>query len=245
LRRIGGERWIGGLFDSVLVELRAAEGGDDAKLLVNELFQIYVRWCRRCGFEMEVAYSVAAAGGFSYLEFVATGPEACDIFAEEAGGHRFQRVPPTEKRGRRQTSTVTVAVLPMRGSSPMTLDDNDLEWDMHTGTGPGGQHQQRSLTAVRLRHLPTGVEVNCQDNRSQHRNKERALEILKARLFAREAAEKDAADNRSRRGQIGSGMRGDKIRTYRFQDGRVVDHRTGRKARLSEILAGNLDALRK
>jgi len=235
----------GGLFDSALVEIRAAEGGNDAKLLVNELFQIYTKWCRRRDFDVEITYAAEAAGGFSRLEFVATGPGACDAFMDETGGHRFQRAPPAEKRGRRQTSTVTVAVLPMRESSLIEISDSDLEWDMHTGTGPGGQHQQRSLTAVRVRHLPTGIEVNCQDNRSQHRNKGRALEIMKARLHAEAQAEQDAEENRKRKGQIGSGMRGDKIRTYRFQDGRAVDHRTGRKVRLSAVLEGDMDAFRK
>lgn len=231
--------------DRVLVEIRSGEGGNDAKLLVNELFQIYMKWCKRHDFDVEITYSAEAAGGFSRLEFVATGPGACNAFFDEAGGHRFQRVPPTEKKGRRQTSTVTVAVLPIRESSSLKISEDDLEWDMHTGTGPGGQHQQRSLTAVRLKHLPTGIEVNCQDNRSQRRNKDRALEILKARLHAAAKAADEAKANRKRKCQIGSGMRGDKVRTYRFQDGRAVDHRTGRKVRLSEVLSGNLDAFRK
>jgi peptide chain release factor 1 len=226
------------------VEIRSAEGGDDSKLLVNELFQIYCRWCQKRDFEVEILDSVAVKNGFSRLEFSAEGENAYEAFLFEAGGHRFQRVPPTEKRGRRQTSTVTVAVLPMVGETELSVDDNDLKWETKKGGGHGGQNMQKNETAVVLRHIPSGLVVCCQDERSQDRNKRRALEVLRARLYAKVMRESSDAENAVRKNQVGSGERGDKVRTYRFQDDRVVDHRVGKKIRLAEVLAGNLDALR-
>lgn len=231
----------GGVFDQVVVEIRSAEGGDDAKLLVGELFQIYTKYCRSRGLEIEISDAAESGKGFSRLEFIASGRGAKAAFLKEAGGHRFQRVPPTEKRGRRQTSTVTVAVLPMVSKKEFRIDERDLLWETKRGSGSGGQHRNVTDSAVRLVHLPTKVEVNCQDERSQHRNKEKALEILRARLFALQQSKAAAKENRTRRDQIGSGERGDKIRTYRFQDGRAVDHRTGRKVRLEDVLSGSLD----
>lgn len=229
---------------ATLVEIRSAEGGDDAKLLVNDLFQIYCRWCQRRGFEVEILDSAPVKGGFSRLEFSVEGEGAYEAFLFEAGGHRFQRVPPTEKRGRRQTSTVTVAVLPMVGEAEQSVDPDDLEWETKKGGGHGGQNMQKNETAVVLRHKPTGLVVCCQDERSQHRNKARALEVLRARLYAKQLKESSDTENRQRKAQVGSGQRGDKVRTYRFQDDRVVDHRVGRKIRLADVLDGDLDALR-
>jgi len=182
--------------------------------------------------------------GFSRLEFLAVGPQVYELFLNEAGGHRVQRIPPTEKRGRRQTSTVTVAVLPMVSEIEQSIDPADLEWETKKGGGNGGQNMQKNETSVRIRHIPTGITVVCQDERSQHRNKERALEVLRARLYAKILQDSSSEENAIRKAQVGSGQRGDKIRTYRFQDDRVVDHRSGKKARLSDILAGDLDLLR-
>lgn len=211
---------------------------------MNDLFQVYCRWCQRRGFEVEILDSAPVKGGFSRLEFSASGEGAYEAFLFEAGGHRFQRVPPTEKRGRRQTSTVTVAVLPMVGEDELAIDPDDLEWETKKGGGHGGQNMQKNETAVVLRHKPTGLAVSCQDERSLHRNKERALEVLRARLYAKRLKESSDAENKQRKAQVGSGQRGDKVRTYRFQDDRVVDHRVGRKIRLADVLAGDLDALR-
>ena len=213
-------------------------------MLVNDLFQVYCRWCQRKGFEVEILDSAPVKGGFSRLEFSAEGEGAYEAFLFEAGGHRFHLVPPTEKHGRRQTSTVTVAVLPMVGEDELGIDESELAWETKKGGGHGGQNMQKNETAVVLRHLPTGLVVCCQDERSQHRNKARALEVLRARLYAKRVKESSDAENAQRKAQLGSGQRGDKVRTYRFQDDRVVDHRIGRKVRLTDVLAGDLDALR-
>jgi peptide chain release factor 1 len=224
-----------------LVEIRAAEGGNDAKLLVEELFQVYIRWCRIKNLKLEMLYAAdAEVGGFSRVEFITSGTGAFNAFASEAGGHRFQRVPPTEKRGRRQTSTVTVAVLEMIDDVDLKINQSDLEWEFYIGSGPGGQHKQKNETAVRLKHLPSGIVVNCQDSRHRHRNQERALEILRAKLGNKIKCEQAEKENKDRKKQIGSGMRGDKVRTYRFQDDRAIDHRTGKKVKLSKVLNGDL-----
>lgn len=211
---------------------------------MNDLFQVYCRWCQRKGFAVEILDSAPVKGGFSRLEFSASGNGAYEAFLFEAGGHRFQRVPPTEKRGRRQTSTVTVAVLPMVGEEELSIPESDLDWETTKGSGAGGQNRQKNETAVRVRHVPTGTVAYCCDERSQHRNKAKALEVLRARLYARMLRESQDTENAARKAQVGSGQRGDKVRTYRFQDDRVVDHRVGKKIRLSEVLAGDLDALR-
>lgn len=213
-------------------------------MLVNDLFQIYCRWCRRRGFEVEILDSAPVKGGFSKLEFSVEGKGAYEAFLFEAGGHRVQRVPPTEKRGRRQTSTVTVAVLPMVDEVELSIDPSDLEWETKRSGGHGGQHAQKNETSVRVRHVPTGIEASCEDERSQDRNKRRALEVLRARLYAKAMKESSDAENAARKAQVGSGQRGDKVRTYRFQDDRVVDHRVGKKVRLADVLDGDLDALR-
>lgn len=211
---------------------------------MNDLFQIYCRWCKRKGFEIEILDSAPVKGGFSKLEFSVEGVGAYEAFLFEAGGHRVQRVPPTEKRGRRQTSTVTVAVLPMVSEEELAIPDSDLDWETTRGSGAGGQNRQKNETAVRVRHVPTGTVAYCCDERSQHRNKARALEVLRARLYAKNIQESQDAENAARKAQLGSGQRGDKVRTYRFQDDRVVDHRVGKKVRLADVLAGDLDALR-
>jgi len=229
---------------TALIEIRAAEGGMDSKLLVGELFQIYCRWCQRKGFEIEILDSAPVSNGFSRLGFLAKGENAYEMFLFEAGGHRVQRVPPTEKRGRRQTSTVTVAVLPMVGEEELAILESDLDWETTKGSGAGGQNRQKNETAVRVRHIPTGTVAYCCDERSQHRNKAKALEVLRARLYAKMMRESQDIENAARKTQVGSGQRGDKVRTYRFQDDRVVDHRIGKKIRLADVLDGDLDALR-
>jgi peptide chain release factor 1 len=226
------------------VEVRSAEGGDDSKLLVNDLFQIYCKWCRMKGWDVEILHSMPVKGGFSKLEFSVSGEGSYEGFLSEAGGHRVQRVPPTEKRGRRQTSTVTVAVLPMVGEDEFEICESDLEWETTKGSGPGGQNRQKNETAVRVRHIPTGVVAYCADERSQHRNKSKALAVLRARLYARKMQESLDVENAARKAQVGSGQRGDKIRTYRFQDDIVTNHLNGRKARLTDVLSGNIDTLK-
>lgn len=177
-----------------------------------------------------------------FVSFRVSGTAAEKLFQNEAGGHRWQRVPPTEKRGRRQTSTVTVAVLTESGSQGFELDESDLEWDTMRGSGPGGQHRNKTDSCVVLKHVPTGLTVRI-DSKSQHRNRELALKVMKARLFQREQEERSSKENDIRQDQLGSGMRGDKRRTYREQDDRVVDHMTGKRASLKRVRRGEIELL--
>jgi peptide chain release factor 1 len=171
--------------------------------------------------------------------FRAEGPRAAHLFRHEPGGHRWQRVPPTEKKDRIQTSTVTVAVLREPSETEWVPRPSELEWRTTKGSGPGGQHRNKTESAVILTHLPTGLTVRCEAERSQHRNRELALKVLRARLA--EAAQQGAATraNAERRQQVGSGMRGDKVRTVRERDGQVTDHRTGHRLRLSDYRRGD------
>lgn len=181
------------------------------------------------------------------MKFVVKGKNVYNEFLPEAGGHRFQRVPPTEKRGRRHTSTITVAVLPettVYMGEPYRLDNTTLEWEFFRSSGPGGQNVNKLETGVRVRHIPSGMTVVCQDERSRRQNQKKALQILHQR-FA-EKIKKDSLNNKNkdRKEQVGSGQRGDKIRTYREQDDKVKNHLNGKKVRYSDILSGNIDKLR-
>ena len=167
-----------------------------------------------------------------------SGQSATDTFAHEAGGHRWQREPPTERRGRVHTSTVTVAVFPEPEPAQLNLREADLRWITRRGSGPGGQARNKLETAVELTHVPTGLVVRCQSERSQLQNKRSALAVLRARLHARTMTAAADAENAARRAQVGSGMRGDKRRTIRVQDGQVHDHVTGRRWRLADYLRG-------
>jgi peptide chain release factor 1 len=171
------------------------------------------------------------------------GKGAKKAFAQEGGGQRHQRVPPTEKRGRVQTSTCTVAVLPVPTETEIYVDPRDLEWSMMRGSGAGGQARNKTSSAVLLKHLPSGLAVRCESERSQLQNKETALSILRARLLESATHAETEGRNKARRGQLGSGMRGDKARTYRHQDDVVTDHTTGKKAQLSRVLRGFLEDL--
>ncbi len=233
---------MGGCFsNSVLVEIRAAEGGNDAKLLVRDLFQIYLKWCKINNFKSEISYKSENSGkGYSIIEFIVTGKDVYTAFISEAGGHRFQRVPPTEKRGRVQTSTVTVAVLQLKEYN-FFIDEKELRYETKKGSGAGGQHKNVTESAIKVIHIPTGITAECQDERSQHKNKRQALKILRARLEALDKKDNQLKENSKRKKQIGKGARGDKIRTYRYRDNRAIDHRTGKKVSLSKILNGNLN----
>lgn len=175
---------------------------------------------------------------------VAKGKGAQAFFSGESGGHRFQRVPSNEKRGRTQTSTVTVAVLGASISSGVTLPRKDIHFDTFAAGGPGGQHQNKTASAVRAKHLPTGITAICRNERCQHRNKARAVDILQAKVAAQVERARKGSRDAKRRDQVGKGLRGGKIRTYRVRDDRVMDHSTGKKTRLSKLRRGDWSDLK-
>lgn len=226
------------------MDIKAAEGGDDSKLLVQDLFQIYEKWCKVKGFKLSVDYISEGNVGWFKVEFSVSGENAYESFLQEAGGHRFQRHSPTEKRGRKHTSTVTVSVLPFVQRSDVKIDPKDIEEKTTCSGGKGGQNVNKVETAVILKHKPTGIIVRCQAERKQHQNRKKAYEILASKLETLKS-EKESGDRRSaKKKQVGSGQRGDKIRTYRFQDSIVTNHINGKKVNLCDILKGNLDLVR-
>lgn len=221
---------------SVIVEIRAAEGGDDAKLLVHDQAAIYGRYARLHDVRLD---AIEERPGI--LVLLADGPRVADLFAGESGGHRWQRVPPTEKKGRVHTSTVTVAVLAMPTEQQVVVYPGEVEVTTTRGSGPGGQHRNKTDSCVVVRHLPTGIVVRCDAERSQTQNRTIAMGTLRARLLALREAEAETGRAGDRRAKVGTGMRGDKIRTVRVRDGRVTDHRTGRRATLDRYLSGHLE----
>jgi peptide chain release factor 1 len=228
---------------SVIVEIRAGAGGDEAGLFAAEICRMLTRYAERLRFKHEVLSSnESEVGGFKEIIFEIKGRGAYGTFKYESGVHRVQRVPVTESTGRIHTSTVTVAVLPEAEAVEINIDPNDLRIDVYRSTGPGGQSVNTTDSAVRVTHVPTGLVVSCQDEKSQLQNKERALRILRARLFDIAQAEKDAKEAAERRSQVGTGDRAQKVRTYNFPQGRVTDHRVGLTShRLESILQGELD----
>ncbi|MEO0098038.1 MAG: peptide chain release factor 1 [candidate division WOR-3 bacterium] len=225
-----------------LVEIRAAAGGEEAALFAADLFRMYTKYIEK----QKLTYSVLSStpsdrGGFKEIIFAVEGEDAYDKLRFEQGVHRVQRVPITEASGRIHTSTVTVAVLPEPEEVEVNIRPEDLKIDVFRASGHGGQHLQMTDSAVRITHLPTGITVTCQDERSQHQNKEKALKILKARLLEREKRKKEEAILSERRKQIGQGERAEKIRTYNFPQNRVTDHRINLSLyNLGEILNGEL-----
>ena len=223
---------------NLFLEVRAGTGGDEAAIFAGDLFRMYARYAERRGWQVEILSTSAGEHG-GYKEIVARieGKGAFSKLKFESGTHRVQRVPATESQGRIHTSAATVAILP-------DIRDADLKVDTFRASGAGGQHVNKTDSAIRITHLPTGIVVECQDERSQHKNRARALSLLKARILDEQRAKQTAEQAESRRLQVGSGDRSQRIRTYNFPQGRITDHRINLTLyRLPEILDGNIDAL--
>jgi peptide chain release factor 1 len=228
---------------NAIVEVRAGAGGDEAALFAAELQRMIMRYAERQRLKPTILSTTEAGlGGVKEVIFEVKGKGAFGALKYESGVHRVQRVPVTESTGRIHTSTATVAVLPEVEDVEIRIDPNDVRVDVYRSTGPGGQSVNTTDSAVRLTHIPSGLVVSCQDEKSQLQNKERAFQILRARLFDQAQAEQDAAVSAQRRSQVGTGDRAQKVRTYNFPQGRVTDHRIGLTShRLEAILQGELD----
>jgi len=230
---------------TIIMEIRAAAGGDEAGLFATDLYRMYTRFAENRGWKIvQLSENSGGIGNIKEVVFRVQGSQAYEDLKYESGVHRVQRVPSTESSGRIHTSTATVAVLPEISEKEFSLDPKDLKIETYRSSGAGGQNVQKVETAIRITHLPTNLVVTCQSERSQFQNKERALSILRARLYeAEKAAEKEGVDI-NRKLQVGAGDRSEKIRTYNFPQDRITDHRIGKSwHNLEKILAGNLDLL--
>jgi peptide chain release factor 1 len=230
---------------NILLEIRAGTGGEEAGLFAGDLFRMYSKFAEKQGWRMEILNRhYTGVGGFKEIVALIEGKGAYSRLKFESGVHRVQRVPVTESQGRIHTSTVTVAILPEAEEVDVQIDPNDLRIDIFRSSGPGGQSVNTTDSAVRITHLPTGMVVSCQDEKSQHKNKAKALKILRARLMDKAQQEKQMEISEKRRNQVGTGERSERIRTYNFPQGRVTDHRIGLTLyRLESVLEGDLDEI--
>ncbi len=230
---------------SVIVEIRGGAGGEEAALFANSLFRMYTMYAEARGWKMEIlSENPTELGGYKEVIFSIDGDGAYSRFKFESGVHRVQRVPETESQGRIQTSTVTVAVLPEAEDVDLELNPADLQIDVFRSSGAGGQKVNKTSSAIRITHLPTGMVVECQDERSQHKNKDKALKVLRSRLLEIEQAKHDAEIAGQRKSQVGTGDRSERIRTYNFPQGRVSDHRIGLTLyKIEQIMNGDIDEI--
>ena len=230
---------------SVIVEIRAGAGGEESALFAAALYRMYTMYAARRGFSVEpVSESPTELGGYREVSFLITGDGAYSRFKFESGVHRVQRVPETETGGRIHTSTATVAVLPEAEEVELEIDPGDLQIHTYRSSGAGGQHINKTESAIRITHLPTGTVVECQDERSQYKNKDKAMRVLRSRLLEQKQQAQRSAIAADRKAQVGTGDRSERIRTYNFPQGRVTDHRIGLTLyKIDAILNGDLDEL--
>ena len=230
---------------NILLEIRAGTGGEEAALFVADLFRMYSRYAEKKGWKVEILSShETGMGGFKEIIALITGDKVYSRLKYESGTHRVQRVPETETQGRIHTSAVTVAVLPEADEVDVDINPSDLRIDVYRASGAGGQHVNKTESAVRITHIPTGLVVQCQDERSQHKNKAKAMKVLAARLLELKEREQQAQQSEERRTMVGTGDRSERIRTYNFPQGRITDHRIGLTIyRLEDVLQGDLDEI--
>jgi peptide chain release factor 1 len=228
----------------VIIEIRGAEGGEEANLFARDLYDMYIAYAARRGWKTEtIAFDPSDLGGVNQATFIVRGDDAWSRLKYEGGPHRVQRVPVTESQGRIHTSSATVMVLPEAEDVDVQIDDKDLQIDVFRSSGAGGQSVNTTDSAVRITHIPTGIVVSMQDERSQIQNRARAMTVLRSRLLQAAQEEADAKMSAVRRSQVGGGGRGEKIRTYNFKENRLTDHRIGFTIySLSDVLAGDLDS---
>jgi len=232
---------------NVVMEIRGGAGGEEAALFAGDLYRMYSMYAERRGWKTEIVnLNETELGGIKEISFIIEGEGAYSRLKFESGGHRVQRVPVTESSGRIQTSAATVAVLPEAEEVEFEINNADLQIDTFRSSGAGGQHVNKTESAIRITHLPTGTVVECQDERSQHKNRDRAMKILRTKLYEAEQEKQNAAIAQTRRSQVGTGDRSGKIRTYNFPQNRVTDHRlTGenKNFNIAAVINGDLDAL--
>ncbi|OPY71021.1 MAG: Peptide chain release factor 1 [Syntrophorhabdaceae bacterium PtaU1.Bin034] len=230
---------------NTFLEIRAGTGGEEAALFARDLFSMYMKYAEKMRWKTELlSMNMSDLGGLKEVVMAIEAPDAFQKLKYESGVHRVQRVPETESQGRIHTSTVTVAVLPEPEELELNINPDELRIDVYRSSGPGGQHVNTTDSAVRITHIPSGLVVTCQDEKSQHKNKAKALRVLRARLKERMEQEKEQEVSEERRKQVGTGDRSERIRTYNFPQGRVTDHRIGLTLyKLEDLLAGNIDPI--
>ena len=230
---------------NVIVEIRQSAGGEESALFAAVLFRMYNMYAETLGWKSEIMYAnPTELGGYKEISFLLTGENAYGRFKFESGVHRVQRIPVTESNGKIQTSTVTVAVLPEARDVDVQINPSDLQIDTFRSSGAGGQHINKTESAIRITHLPTGLVVECQDERSQYKNKDKAMKVLRSRLLEMEREKQQSERAGERKAQVGTGDRSERIRTYNYPQGRVTDHRIGLTLyKIDAILNGNLDEL--